>query len=50
MIITAPSVKDDPSMLDSENTDVMKVQLSYLPQTGGTVVDDADDRYRRERG
>ena len=33
------------AMLDQDNTDVMKVQLQYLPQTGGTVVDDADDRY-----
>ena len=48
MIITAPSIKSETAaaaMLDQDNTDVMKVQLQYLPQTGGTVVDDADDRY-----
>ena len=48
MIITAPSIKSEAAaaaaMLDQDNTDVMKVQLQYLPQTGGTVVDDADDR------
>ena len=49
MIITAPSIKSETAaaaaMLDQDNTDVMKVQLQYLPQTGGTVVDDADDRF-----
>ena len=49
MIITAPSIKSETAaaaaMLDQDNTDVMKVQLQYLPQTAGTVVDDADDRY-----
>ena len=50
MIITAPSIKSETAaaaaaMLDQDNTDVMKVQLQYLPQTGGTVVDDGDDRY-----
>ena len=50
MIITAPSIKSETgaaaaALLDQDNTDVMKVQLQYLPQTGGTVVDDADDRF-----
>lgn len=45
MIITAPSIQSETAaMMDQDSTDVMKVQLQYLPQTGGTVIDDADDR------
>lgn len=32
-------------MINNDADDVMKVQLNYLPQTSGTVVDDADDRW-----
>lgn len=52
MIITAPSVKTEASLMSADGgagddeDDILKVegglQLNYLPQQGGTVVDDAD--------
>jgi len=44
MIITAPPVKSE--MMDGDGEDPLSSQFGYMQQ-GGTVVDDADDRYTR---